>query len=166
MRIGLFLVCAFIATSLVAKAQGSMAGSGPPMRDENGVPIFRTGIGMTEIERMIALSATGCLTQQEIGGKMFHFPPCWIVGELRGALSKASEKGSLVDFLTANDFKCQKVVNDTSCRNEFKTIQTPMLFGQRQNPDIIHTFITEVAFKQAKPGPQSIEAIKVTFTHL
>jgi hypothetical protein len=38
--------------------------------------------------------------------------------------------------------------------------------GERMNPDIEETFITDVAFKKMKPGPAPAREIKVNFTRL
>jgi hypothetical protein len=87
-----------------------------------------------------------------------------VVEKLRAALSKISETEPLLEFLISNDFKCRKVTHEERCRNEFGTIENPLWDGKKVAPDINHTFITEVGFKQLKPG-LSVEDIKVTFTH-
>jgi hypothetical protein len=153
-------------TIIGADLHAVAAQPGPTIRDAEGIPTFRNYDGMTEIESMIATSATGCLTQREIGGKVFQLSPCGIVDELRVFLSKASQKQLLADLLNANDFRCRKVLDATICRNEFKTIETPMLGGRKVNPDFHHTFITEIAFKQVKSEAVSAADIKIEFTHL
>jgi hypothetical protein len=168
--IALTVVCIFSVKILDAKAQESPTDSTLQIVTiDKGIPTFRTGVGMTEIERMITLSASGCITQQEIGGKMFHFPPCGIVEELRGSLSESSKSKPLLSYLTANDFKCRNVVDEMRCRNEFKSILTPprdVITGEQVNSDIENTFITEVSIRHLKPGPVSIGDINVKFTRL
>jgi hypothetical protein len=122
---------------------------------------------MTQIEKMITRSGSGCITKKVIDGKVYFSSPCAIVGELQVALSKASQTGSIIDFLVTNDFKCLRVIDETKCRNEFKVIVSPASDATgRTLRDIEETFITEVAFKLVKPGPLSVEDIMVEFTHL
>jgi hypothetical protein len=159
----LFVISFSMATILGAK---SHTPSAEPTRDEKRIPTFRDGDGMTEIENMIVEHATACLTQYEVEGKIFYYPTsCAVVDKLRAALLKISETEPLLDFLIANDFRCQKANNEEICRNEFGTIQNPLWDGKKVAPDMRHTFITEVAFRQAKSGPLSVEDINVKFTH-
>jgi hypothetical protein len=154
-----------LAATFSAKSQVPAADSLLPTRDKDGIRTFPTGIGMTQVENMIASSAFACMTQRERDGKMVPWLDCSITEELRVALSQASQKGPLVDFLAANDFKCQKVIDETRCRNEFKTIRSAISDGKKVNPDFHDTYITEVAFRQNGPRALKVEDIKVEFTH-
>lgn len=164
---GIVLLC--LGASLCASAQESTKGPDRPNPDGKATRTFRTGIGMTDVERMIDSSAGNCPIPLVVPGEgVLHFPPCSLVEKLQTEFAKSSENGSLIDFLQKNDFTCTKMGKETRCYNAFKRIFTARhpFTGEQMNPDIEETYITNVSFEQTKQGPLPARDIKVKFTRL
>jgi hypothetical protein len=164
--LGFVLLC--LCASLCASAQESTKGLDGPTRDGKGIRTFRNGIGMTEFERMVALTAQGCASQIIVGGRKIPSKPCPIGEDLQAAFAKSAEGASLSEFLQRNNFNCTKMINKTRCHNTFKVIHSPRdpYTGVRTNPDIEETYTTDVGFRQTKLGPFPAQNIRVTFTRV
>lgn len=95
--------------------------------------------------------------------------PCIYFKKVVGKkMSQMSEREPLQNYLERNEFQCSRSNNKITCYRELVHVFSPILLGQRMNPDIRNRYIMYVVFTQVENQyvPEEENKIYLTrFTH-